>query len=601
MVQGSVRTVTEPEARIARASARGRSIRDVALRPFTSHGRRWGGNAPLLWLVAFILVGLPMLLVLVQAIFPKLFDPTSPSLRPSLDALARMITSPRLLRGIVNTIILGMVGAVVSTLLGAAWALIVHLSDVRLRRVWTALPWIVFATPSYLKGLAWVLLMSQGGYLVYLGVLSPMQASAFFGPPGLLLVMALSLFPVPYFIIRARLEGIGGEYIDAARMASAGPMRTVVKIIVPMLMPAIGLSLLTTFAEVIGDFGLANTIARSMNFGLLTYNIYAATSSFPVDFAGAGAQALLLAVLVSGSVSAAAMSGTQREARFLSGRNRHLRPYRLGGWQPLAVGLLMLVAVLSAALPLLAVTLRALTTSLGDGLALANFSLDAIRAVLDLSNVAGQALVSSFLYGFAAAFVTVAFAVLFAFRVSLASSRVRTIAVALAMVTVAVPGIILAFGYILLYDRVPGFTELNLYGTRTLLVLGYSAAALPYCLIFMWSALDRLGPSIGEASRLAGASPFQYLRRIVAPLAGRAIAAAFGVTMVRTVFELPMSQLLMPQAGPALPALIVDDFTQDRDAVACAMALVALLAVALIWGLVLAITRSSAGQKEMTS
>jgi len=175
------------------------------------------------------------------------------------------------------------------------------------------------------------------------------------------------------------------------------------------------------------------------------------------------------------------------------------------------------------------------------------------------------------------------------------------IAVGLAMVTVAVPGIILAFGYILLYDRVPGFIDLGLYGTRTLLVLGYCAAALPYCLIFMWSALDRLGPSIGEASRLAGASPVQHLRRIVAPLIGRAIAAAFGVTMVRTVFELPMSQFLMPQAGPALPALIVDDFTQDRDAVACAMALVALLAVAIVWGLVFAFSRSGGGRKEIGS
>ncbi|OJY74767.1 MAG: hypothetical protein BGP09_33585 [Rhizobium sp. 60-20] len=593
--------MTGSEARVARASVDFKLIRNFALRIFTSGGRGWRGNAPLLWLAAFVLVGLPMLLVLVQAVFPKLFDPTSPNFAPSPDALLRLVTSPRLLRGILNTITLGAVGAVASTLVGAALALVVHLSDVRLRKIWTALPWVVFATPSYLKGLAWVLLMSQGGYLVYLGVLSPAQASAFFGPPGLLLVMALSLFPVPYFIVRARLEGIGGEYIDAARMASAGPMRTIAKIIVPMLLPAIGLSMLTTFAEVIGDFGLANTIARSMNFGLLTYNIYAATSSFPVDFAAAGAQALLLAVLVSGSVSAAAMSGTQGEARFLSGRNRQLRPYMLGAWQPLVIAVLMLVAILSAVMPLLAVTLRALTTSLGDGLAWTNFSLSAIRAVFDMSNVAGQALVSSFFYGFAAALITVAFAVPFAFRVSLASRRVRMIAVGLAMVTVAVPGIILAFGYILLYDRVPGFIDLGLYGTRTLLVLGYCAAALPYCLIFMWSALDRLGPSIGEASRLAGASPVQHLRRIVAPLIGRAIAAAFGVTMVRTVFELPMSQFLMPQAGPALPALIVDDFTQDRDAVACAMALVALLAVAIVWGLVFAFSRSGGGRKEIGS
>jgi len=544
--------------------------------------RNWRGSAPLLWLVAFLLIGLPLILVLVQAVLPKLFDPTAPSFEPDITALIRLVSSPRLFRGILNTILLGIVGAVTSTALGTALALILTLTDVRMPRVWLALPWVVFATPSYLKGLAWVLLMSQGGYLVYLGLFTPEGASAFFGPPGLLMVMAFSLFPVPYFIVRSRLQGLGGEFIDAARMASARPGQTIRRIVVPLLLPAIGLSLLTTFAEIVGDFGMANTIARSMNFGLLTYNIYAATASFPVDFAAAGAQALLLVVLVSGSVAATALSGADRETRFLSGRNRQLAKYRLGGWQPLM--LLCLAALLFAAaiMPLFAIVVRAFTISLSGALSPDNLSLKAIRTVFDSSTTAGQALIWSFAYAFLAAVLAVAFSTLFAYRISLASRTTRLFSAGMAMVTVAIPGIILAFGYILLYNRLSGFRDTGLYGSRLLLIIGYAAAALPYCLIFLWAALDRLGASLGEASRLSGASPMQHLRRIVLPLIRRAIIVAFGVTMIRSLFELPMSQFLMPSAGPALPALIVNDFTQDRDAVACAMALTALCIVGII-------------------
>src|SRR5262249_23967870 len=131
--------------------------------------RRWGGGAPLLWAAVFVLIGLPLLLVLGQAALPKLFDPVAPSLEPSLVPFARLGSSPRLFNGVVNTVGLGVVGAVTSTALGTALAIVLTLTDVRLRRLWLALPWLVFATPSYLKGLAWVLLMSQGGYLVYLG------------------------------------------------------------------------------------------------------------------------------------------------------------------------------------------------------------------------------------------------------------------------------------------------------------------------------------------------------------------------------------------------------------------------------------------------
>lgn len=553
------------------------------------HKPHWGGRAPILWTIAFLLVGLPLLLVLVQAVTPRMFDPVSPTLEPSIAALTRLVSSPRLLRGIINTVVLGFIGAIVSTALGVALAVVLTLTNVKGRKFWQLVPWVVFATPGYLKGLAWVLLMSPGGYVVYLGVLTSEQASAFFSPVGLLMVLAFSLFPVPYFIARSRLQGMGGEFLDAARMASARPLQAIRRVVIPMLLPTIALALLTTFAEIVGDFGIANTIARSMNFGLLTYNIYAATASFPVDFAAAGAQALLLVFLVSGSIVATAFSGGARDTRFLTGRNRDLSRYSLGQWQPLVVFLLASLTIAAAALPLIAITLRAFTVSLAAALNPGNFSLDALRTVFDTGTASGQALVWSFAYAFLAACLAVAFATIFAYRISLSSRATRLISAGMAMVTVAIPGIILAFGYILLYNRLIGFRDTGLYGSRALLVVGYAAAALPYCLIFLLAALDRLGPSLGEASRLSGATPMQHLRRVVVPLIRRAVAVAFGVTLIRSVFELPMAQFLMPSAGPSLAALIVNDFTQDRDAVACALALVTLVAVsavAAIWSII---------------
>lgn len=59
------------------------------------------------------------------------------------------------------------------------------------------------------------------------------------------------------------------------------------------LRPAIMLSCLAIFADVLSDFGLATGIARTANFGVLTYAIYAAASDCPVDFPMAGTQARL--------------------------------------------------------------------------------------------------------------------------------------------------------------------------------------------------------------------------------------------------------------------------------------------------------------------
>jgi iron(III) transport system permease protein len=65
------------------------------------------------------------------------------------------------------------------------------------------------------------------------------------------------------------------------------------------------------------------------------------------------------------------------------------------------------------------------------------------------------------------------------------------------------------------------------------------------------------------------------------------VVTAFLLTFIRTVFELPMSQMLIPQSGAPAPTVILRLFSHDRDGLASAMALVAMVAAgaiaALIW------------------
>lgn len=559
--------------------------------------RRGSGiAAPLLWLIAFTLVLFPLALVIGQAVVPGLFDLAGPDFTLSFSAIREVVLSPHLVTGVMDTVLLGVIGAVLATVIGTALALMIDLTDVKGGRVWAVFPWVVFAIPSYFKGLAWVLLMLPGGYLVQLGLLAPDQARSFFGLPGLLLVMTFSLFPLPYFIVRARLQGMGSEMVDAARLAGHGPIQIVLRVVLPLLLPALGLALLTSFAEIAGDFGIATTIAREMNFGLITYNIYAATASYPVDFPAAGAQALVLVVLVAGSMVAAGSSGTDKSTRFVTGRNREFTRFALRRWQSAVRAALIVLFAGALFIPIAAVVFRAVTIRLGGGLVASNFSLIAIDKVLDPATTSGQALLWTGVYAFAAAVIAVSFGLLFAYDVALRSRLTRLVVSGLALMTVTLPGIILAFGFILVYDRLPGFRDLPLYGSRWLLVIGYTSAALPYCLIFVWSALDRLSTSMRDASLLAGISPALHLARVVVPLLRGSLAMAFGVTMVRSLFELPMSQFLLPLAGPPLPVVIADGFTTGRDADACALALVALLLVGAVSGAAAAITGRRAGQ-----
>ena len=165
----------------------------------------------------------------------------------------------------------------------------------------------------------------------------------------------------------------------------------------------------------------------------------------------------------------------------------------------------------------------------------------------------------------------------------------RPLVLGLSLGAVAIPGIVLGFGYILVWNRLPGFRDWPFphYGDGSLLVMGYVAAALPYCLVIIMSAVGQLAPSLGDAARLHGVGALQRLVRITLPLVFLAVATAFLLTFIRTVFELPVSQMLIPLSGPPAPPMILRLFSHDQDGLASALSLATMAvtgaSAALLW------------------
>lgn len=538
-----------------------------------------------------LLIAAPLALVLVQAFMPGLFALEHRSFAMSLSPLIEALSSPRVLVTIAHSLELAGTGALTATLLGAALACLAHRCHVPGRRLIAILPWIVFLTPSYLKSLAWVLLMSPGGYLVQAGLVSTGFARDFFSLGGLIFVVTLSLFPLASFIIGSALAGLGSEWEDAARLAGARPLVIWLRINLPLLAPAIALSVIAIFAEGLSDFGMAATIARTSRFDLLTYGVYAAASDYPVDFPRAGAQALILLSLVLAVVLADRLLRRQTDPRLISGRSRPARLYDLGAWKWPASAAALLVGFLAIVLPLAAIALRAMSRTLGNGLTIDNFTFANLLRVLSPGTYANAALAHSLTYATIAAVIACTTALLLAVELDRSQRVMRPLVLGISLGAVAIPGIVLAFGYILLWDRLPGFRDWPFphYGHASLLVTGYAAATLPYCLIIILAAIGQLAPSLGDAARLQGVGRLRRLVSIVLPLIFLSVVTAFVLTFIRTVFELPISQLLVPDSGSPMPPVVIRLFDHDGGGLASALSLASMLAAgggaALVWTL----------------
>jgi iron(III) transport system permease protein len=366
---------------------------------------------------------------------------------------------------------------------------------------------------------------------------------------------------------------------DAARLGGVPLWRVWMNINLPLLAPALALSFIAIFAQVLSDFGLASTIARMSNFGVLTYEIYAATSSYPIDFPLAGTQSLVLLLLVTIAVLIDRLLRRKDELKLISGRSRPSRDYDLGYWRYGVTALALLVAFLALFLPLGAVIVRALTRTLSDGMALHNFTLTHLMEAGNIHSLAFAALSNSLRYAALAAFISCAAAVLLALQLEGPGKFMRASVMSLALASVAIPGIVFGFGYILMWNRLPLFkaSVFPHYGDASLLITGYIGVAIPYALIVVMASIGQLAPSLNDSARLFGVGGFRRVMRITLPLIGFSILTGFILNFIHIMFELPVSQMLIPRTESPAPIYILRLLNYDKDGLACALSLISMV------------------------
>jgi spermidine/putrescine transport system permease protein len=147
------------------------------------------------------------------------------------------------------------------------------------------------------------------------------------------------------------------------------------------------------------------------------------------------------------------------------------------------------------------------------------------------------------------------------------------------------PEIVLASGLLLVFAHLYRFGDVTLFGTPAQL-LGHVTWAIPYVVVVIRGRLFGLGKEYEEAAMDLGAKPTQALRRVVLPLLGPAIFAAFMIVFALSIDDFVTSQFLYKNEDTiTIPMLIYGTgrtgTNPSLNAVATVMLVLSLSAVAL--------------------
>ena len=348
-----------------------------------------------------ILVAFPLAFILLQAVFPQF---SAGVFSGALSGVATLLAEPHLPTMLGGTLQVGVGVALVSALIGFPLGVARGLLNLPLPRLWDLLFLIPFLTPPYIAALSWMLVLQTNGYLQQLTGFN--LNDVLFSQTGIVLVMALNIFPVVYFAVSRSLLASGQRLALVARVHGASPGRAFWHITLPMLSPSLAAGMLLAFTLAIEEYGVPAALGTRAGVLMLTTDIEKKLAEWPIDLSGAS---MLSVVLVTLALSAwwlqKKLTGNQ-DVTSITGKPTENMGADAGSFTLPIVALLGLTGFVAVILPGASMALSGVLGTLSGGVSLANLTASHYAALFSQQGDALSALGTSLSLALGAACIT---------------------------------------------------------------------------------------------------------------------------------------------------------------------------------------------------
>jgi iron(III) transport system permease protein len=411
------------------------------------------------------------------------------------------------------------------------------------------------------------------------------------GAGAILLVHAYSMYVYFYLFVRASLRSLDASLWEAAASLGAGRWRTLRRVVLPQLYPALGGAALLTFMTALASFSAPYIFGGG--FRVMPTQIVATRLN--------GDDRLAMVETISLTLLALAALWLFRGARSVDGATggqKGTAPTRI----PVRRGTLRVtLAVLGWGLAGL-LLLPHLTLLLVSFVPLGTWTIEPIPPAYTLRNYATlvqdpvrlRPLLNSLWLATAATLAAVGIALLGAMLSARRLVRGARLIETLLALPWAVPGTVFAIALATAFSvRSPLTGRVILVGTFWILPLAYLVRNLPITSRALLAGVRALDPSLDEAAAALGAGRGRTLRRITLPLLRPALLAGASLAFVTAFGDFVTSIMLYTYDTRPISLEILSSLRQSDVGVAAAYGVVLMLVSAAVFAI--GTDRGSAG------
>ncbi len=510
------------------------------------------------------------------------------------DVLERQDT----LDGLINSILLALASTGICLLISIPLALLAENYRFPGKAVWLALIQAPMILPPFVGAIGLKNLLSRNGgineLLVFWGWLAPDQPIDWLASPfwSCALLIALNQYPILFLNVQAALANLDPALDEAARNLGAGAWRRFWRITLPLMRPGIFAGGTIVFIWSFTDLGTPLMVGYDDVTAVQIFRELETT-------APAGDTYALVVILLVVSVLLYAIG------KLLLGRTVAAQPPKASvavGPRPagplgatlitLAFGTVFTLAVI----PHIGVALESVSRTgmitLRPSEITFEYHTHLLRDLLHFGQGAtgGEALAArSVLNSLKYSLLATGFSIVLGFAIGYLVARRKNVLTyaldSLAMLPLAVPGLVMAFGYFVLTQPPSPLAFMNPLKADPLplLVIAYTVRRLPFMVRSCAAGLEQTSVALEEAAHNLGAGPLRTLWRVVVPLLAANFIAGGMLVFSRSMLEVSDSLMLALDRDTYPMTKAIYDLA---DQPAAGMQLAAALGV---WGMVLLI------------
>ena len=486
------------------------------------------------WKIVSVLILALYALFLIYPLWKLLYNAFFSNGVFTLEQFEKFFSQSYYIKSIFNSIKVSLMATILTLIIGIPLAYFYQMYEIKGQAALQIIVILCSMSAPFIGAYSWIMLLGRSGVLTkFIESILPIRMPSIYGFNGILLVLALQLFPLVFLYVSGALKNVDNSLLEAAENMGCSGVSRFFKIVIPLCMPTIIAATLMVFMRAFADFGTPLLIGEGyQTFPVVIYNSYFAETGGDHNF---GAAISVIAIIIT-AIIFLLQRYVNGKFRFTMNALHPIERKEVHGLKAFLINFYCWFVVLVAFMPQVYVMYTSFQKTSGK-IFIPGYSLDSYKfAFTHLKN----AIPNTFLIGGLALIIVILLAILIAYLVVRRNNAVNRVIDTISMIPYIIPGSVVGIALVMAFNKKP----LVLAGTAIIMIVALVIRRIPYTIRSSTATLQQIPMSIEEAAISLGSSKLKAFFTITVPMMANGILSGAIMSWVTIITELSTAIIL---------------------------------------------------------